>query len=86
MSGTGTAGMEAAVANMVERRAARCVIVTGYFGDRLAQMLERYGADVTRMEVEWGRACDPDAGRRALSMRARRPRRRSFTPRRPPAC
>jgi alanine-glyoxylate transaminase/serine-glyoxylate transaminase/serine-pyruvate transaminase len=35
------------------------VIVTGYFGDRLAQMFERYGAHVRRIEVEWGRALDP---------------------------
>jgi alanine-glyoxylate transaminase/serine-glyoxylate transaminase/serine-pyruvate transaminase len=35
------------------------VIVTGYFGDRLAQMFERYGARVARIEVDWGRACDP---------------------------
>jgi alanine-glyoxylate transaminase/serine-glyoxylate transaminase/serine-pyruvate transaminase len=42
------------------------VVVSGYFGDRLAQMCERYGAAVTRLDVEWGRACDPDALRRAL--------------------
>jgi alanine-glyoxylate transaminase/serine-glyoxylate transaminase/serine-pyruvate transaminase len=35
------------------------VVVSGYFGDRLAQMLERYGATISRVEVEWGRACDP---------------------------
>jgi aspartate aminotransferase-like enzyme len=29
-------------------------------------MCEWYGADVTRLDVEWGRACDPDALRRAL--------------------
>jgi len=42
------------------------VIVTGYFGDRLAEMCERYGAVVTRLDIEWGRACDPDALRGAL--------------------
>jgi alanine-glyoxylate transaminase/serine-glyoxylate transaminase/serine-pyruvate transaminase len=42
------------------------VVVSGYFGDRLAQMCGRYGAEVTRLDVEWGRACDPDALRRAL--------------------
>ena len=35
------------------------VVVTGYFGDRLAQMCERYGATVTRLDVEWGRAAIP---------------------------
>src|SRR5262249_32526113 len=42
------------------------VVVTGYFGDRLAQMCERYGATVRRLNVEWGRACDPEALRREL--------------------
>ena len=36
---------------------AAVVVVTGYFGDRLAQMFERYGARVcARLDVEWGRA------------------------------
>ena len=59
VSGTGTAGMEAAVANLVKPGARAVAVVTGYFGDRLAQMLGRYGAEVSRVEVEWGRACDP---------------------------
>jgi alanine-glyoxylate transaminase/serine-glyoxylate transaminase/serine-pyruvate transaminase len=66
VSGTGTSGMETAVANLVREGTRALVVVTGYFGDRLAQMCERYGAKVTRLDVEWGRACDPDALRRAL--------------------
>ena len=58
-SGTGTSAMEAAVANTVAEGSRGLVVVTGYFGDRLAQMFERYGATVARLEVEWGRACDP---------------------------
>jgi alanine-glyoxylate transaminase / serine-glyoxylate transaminase / serine-pyruvate transaminase len=65
VSGTGTSGMECACANLAEGRRA-LAIVTGYFGDRLAQVLERCGADVTRLDVEWGRACDPDVVGRAL--------------------
>ena len=67
ISGTGTAGMEAAVANVAHDGTHALVVVTGYFGDRLAQMLGRYGARVTRLEVEWGRACDPEAVRKALA-------------------
>ena len=67
ISGTGTAGMEAAAANVTSPGARALVVVTGYFGDRLAQMLERYGAVVSRVEVEWGRACDPDLLARALA-------------------
>ena len=49
VSGTGTAGMEAAVANVTKPGARAVVIVTGYFGDRLAQMLQRYGASALLM-------------------------------------
>ena len=66
VSGTGTAGMETTVANLVQPGTRATVIVTGYFGDRLAQMCERYGAAVTRVDVEWGRACPPEALRKAL--------------------
>jgi alanine-glyoxylate transaminase/serine-glyoxylate transaminase/serine-pyruvate transaminase len=67
VSGTGTSGMETAVANLVQDGTRVLVIVSGYFGDRLAQMCERYGAAVKRLDVEWGRACDPDALGRALA-------------------
>jgi alanine-glyoxylate transaminase/serine-glyoxylate transaminase/serine-pyruvate transaminase len=68
VSGTGTSGMETAVANLVKEGTRATVVVTGYFGDRLAQMCERYGATVTRLNVEWGKACDPDALRRHLTV------------------
>ena len=58
-SGTGTSAMEAAIANTVTDGTRAVVIVTGYFGDRLAQMCARHGASVRRIDVEWGRACDP---------------------------
>jgi alanine-glyoxylate transaminase/serine-glyoxylate transaminase/serine-pyruvate transaminase len=67
VSGTGTSGMETAVANVTRSGTRVLVIVTGYFGDRLAQMFERYGAAVTRLDLEWGRACDPADLERALA-------------------
>lgn len=67
VSGTGTSGMETAVANLVQEGTRVLVVVSGYFGERLAQMCERYGAKVSRLEVEWGRACDPDLLKRALA-------------------
>jgi alanine-glyoxylate transaminase / serine-glyoxylate transaminase / serine-pyruvate transaminase len=66
-SGTGTSAMEAAVANVVSEGMRAVVIVTGYFGDRLAQIFERYGARVRRIDVEWGRAVDPQRLRDELS-------------------
>jgi alanine-glyoxylate transaminase/serine-glyoxylate transaminase/serine-pyruvate transaminase len=59
ISGTGTSAMETAVANSVRDGTRVLIVVTGYFGDRLAQMCDRYGGRVRRMEVEWGRAADP---------------------------
>ena len=73
VSGTGTSGMEAVVANMVGDGTRVLAVVTGYFGDRLAEMCRRYGADVTRLDVAWGRAVDPDAVRRALAGAGARP-------------
>jgi alanine-glyoxylate transaminase/serine-glyoxylate transaminase/serine-pyruvate transaminase len=67
VSGTGTSGMETAVANTVRAGSRVTVVVTGYFGDRLAQMCERYGATVTRVNGEWGRAADPAALEKSLS-------------------
>src|SRR4051812_13584173 len=67
VSGTGTSGMETVVANLVKEGTRATVVVSGYFGDRLAQMCERYGATVTRLDVEWGRACDPQALRAQLA-------------------
>ena len=67
VSGTGTAGMETAIANLTKPGTRAIAVVTGYFGDRLAQMLARYGADVSRVEVEWGRACDPAQLEKALA-------------------
>lgn len=67
VSGTGTAGMETAVANLVAAGTRVLVVDGGYFGDRLARICEGYGATVRRLSVEWGRACDPDALAEALA-------------------
>jgi alanine-glyoxylate transaminase/serine-glyoxylate transaminase/serine-pyruvate transaminase len=66
VSGTGSSALETAVANTVKDGTRVLAIVTGYFGDRLAQVCRRYGGTVTRLEVEWGRAVDPGAVRDAL--------------------
>ncbi|MBI4266400.1 MAG: alanine--glyoxylate aminotransferase family protein [Acidobacteria bacterium] len=67
VSGTGTSGMEALVANLVTQGTRVLVIVSGYFGERLAEICRRYGGEVRRLEVEWGRAVDPEAVRAALA-------------------
>ena len=60
ISGSGTAALEAAAANVVEENDEVVVIVTGAFGDRFAQICEAFGASVHRLEVEWGQTCTPD--------------------------
>ena len=59
MPGTGTSGMEACVANLIEPEDKVLVCVHGYFGDRLRQMVERQDAKMTVIEGEWGKPIDP---------------------------
>jgi alanine-glyoxylate transaminase / serine-glyoxylate transaminase / serine-pyruvate transaminase len=54
ISGTGSAGMEATVANFVEPGAKFGVFANGYFSDRLTEMARRQGANVVRLEKAWG--------------------------------
>ena len=68
VSGTGTSAMETAIANTVAPGTRVLAVVTGYFADRLAQIATRYGAEVTRVEAEWGRAIDPEQVRNALAI------------------
>jgi alanine-glyoxylate transaminase/serine-glyoxylate transaminase/serine-pyruvate transaminase len=54
ISGTGSAGMETAVANFVEPGSKFGVFANGYFSDRLTEMGRRHGAEVLRFEKPWG--------------------------------
>jgi len=54
ISGTGSAGMETAVANFVEPGSKFAVLANGYFCDRLSEMAGRYGAQVVRLDKPWG--------------------------------
>ena len=54
ISGTGSAGMEAAVANFVEPGEKFAVLANGYFCDRISEMGKRQGAQVVRFEKPWG--------------------------------
>ncbi len=54
ISGTGSAAMEATIANSVEPGDVVLVCVSGYFGNRLVDMAERYGADVRTIAKPWG--------------------------------
>jgi alanine-glyoxylate transaminase/serine-glyoxylate transaminase/serine-pyruvate transaminase len=60
VSGTGSAGMEAAVVNIVEPGDAVIVGVNGVFGTRLAAIVERCGGKAIRIEVPWGQIIEPN--------------------------
>jgi len=66
-SGTGSSGMEAVLANVLEPGDSILVGTCGYFGARIAEIAERHGARVTRAEGEWGRALDPERVRAAAA-------------------
>jgi alanine-glyoxylate transaminase / serine-glyoxylate transaminase / serine-pyruvate transaminase len=54
ISGTGSSGMETAVANFVEPGTKVGILAGGYFADRLAEMAKRHGATVVRADKPWG--------------------------------
>ncbi len=60
MSGTGSAGMEACLVNLVEPGDRVVVGVSGVFGGRMAEVARRAGAEVEEVQTPWGRAIDPD--------------------------
>lgn len=60
VSGTGSAGMEAAVVNVIEPGDSMVVCVNGVFGGRMVDVAERAGAKVTKVERPWGEVFTPD--------------------------
>ncbi len=67
ISGTGSAGMEAAVANFVEPGAKFAVFANGYFSDRLTEMAKRNSANVVRFEKSWGETYTDDEAREFIA-------------------
>ena len=61
VSGTGSAGMETAIVNIVEPGDAVIVGINGVFGTRLATIVERCGGKAIRVEVPWGQVIEPEA-------------------------
>jgi aspartate aminotransferase-like enzyme len=60
LTSSGTGGLESAVANLVSPGDEVVVALCGNFGERFAALAAAYGADVVRLEFEWGRPVDPD--------------------------
>ena len=60
LTSSGTGGLESAVANLVSPGDEVVAALCGNFGERFAALAAAYGADVVRLEVEWGQPVDPD--------------------------
>ncbi|MBA2381712.1 MAG: alanine--glyoxylate aminotransferase family protein [Chloroflexi bacterium] len=63
----GSGGLEAAIVNTLSPGDRVLGVSIGSFGDRFAKIAGIYGADVTKIEVEWGYAADPAVVRDALA-------------------
>ena len=70
LAGTGSLGMEAGLANLLEPGERLLVAVNGVFGERMVEMGRRLGAEVDVVEAPIGRAIDPSDVARALRDRA----------------
>lgn len=63
LSGTGSSGMEAAVADFAEPGAKFAVFANGFFCDRISEMARRQDADLVRFEKPWGAVFEDDEAR-----------------------
>jgi aspartate aminotransferase-like enzyme len=66
LTASGTGAMEAVIVNHLSPGDRVLAVSIGSFGERFAKVATTYGADVTKHDVEWGRAADPDAVAGAL--------------------
>ena len=63
LSGTGSSGMEAAVANFTGPGTKFALLSNGFFGDRIGEMARRQGGEVVKLAKEWGQPYDPQEAR-----------------------
>jgi alanine-glyoxylate transaminase/serine-glyoxylate transaminase/serine-pyruvate transaminase len=66
ISGTGSAGMDASFCNFLEPGDVAVIGVNGFFGERMVQSALRCGAEVVRVDAEWGQVVEPEAIEAAL--------------------
>lgn len=60
LSGTGSLGMEAAFVNTIAAGDVAVIAVNGLFGERMCDVAARCGAEVVRVDHEYGQPVDPD--------------------------
>ena len=66
LTASGTGGLEAAIVNTLSPGDKVLSLANGAFGERFADIAEGYGAEVTRLNFEWGKPVDPDVAEKAL--------------------
>lgn len=66
LTGTGMAGMESCLSNLLEPGDKAVIGVIGFFGARMVELARRLGAEVTVVEGEWGGVLDPDEMAKAI--------------------
>ena len=66
VSGTGTAGMECCLVNLIEPGDEVVVLEQGYFGRRMADIAGRAGGRVTKLDAKWGEGFTPEQLEKAL--------------------
>jgi aspartate aminotransferase-like enzyme len=77
LTASGTGGLESAIVSFLSPGDPVLGVSIGNFGERFATIATTYGADVTRLGIEWGQAADPDsvsAASAAMASEGRRPR------------
>ena len=67
ISATGSAGMEAALVNVIEPGDVVVVCINGVFGERMRDIVERSGGEPVVVEAKWGEALDPKQIEAALN-------------------
>jgi len=70
ISGTGSSGMETLVANLVQPQDKVIVVKNGVFGERIADEVSRFGAEVVPIDLEWGTVVTPDEVRKVFSRKS----------------
>jgi alanine-glyoxylate transaminase/serine-glyoxylate transaminase/serine-pyruvate transaminase len=71
LSGTGSAGMDASLTNLLEPGDKAVVLSCGVFGERLCDIVPRLGAELVKVDSKWGTPVDPADVKRAIAQAGR---------------
>ena len=67
LSGTGSAGMEACLVNLLEPGDKAVICISGLFGERMSDIVKRCGAEPVIIQAEWGSVIKPEQVQKALT-------------------